>query len=444
MKKVTMSDLIQLQKVGTDKQILYIDSDQKLQKSFGVYLKKTFQKVHQAFDTKQGLELFIKYKPQVVVMELEFDEEGVLELIDDIKSKSSNTIIITLSEENDLYDLLQNIDMGICEMLLKPIPFPKLATVLTKVLPKPVVKKKQPLPKKQEPVVNKKVLAKEKSAEISIEKPKEKPTVQIKEEKQEQKTQKPKVQELKKTEEPKSVEPVKPIPQKTQKEQCYELLEGIARLQEPVEVINAYKGIIIRNYGGVVSCHKNDYFIIQVGLSQIIAAKLEKYVVLRTEKNQYIHATLKQLDIKSGSLILTNPYFLDYKQRDKNYTRFKADKSCKASVYLEKHRVDFSVDYLSFKSAELVTTNTKLHFKVEDQFDLTLGFDLSGPNKMIQEKKFTKVFAKCEVLRIDHHRSNQKIVVLMQVKKADERTLLRYLQQREEEITSEFKSIIRR
>jgi hypothetical protein len=184
--------------------------------------------------------------------------------------------------------------------------------------------------------------------------------------------------------------------------------------------------------------------VIQASATQIIAAKFERYVVLKTEQNQYIHATLKQLDIKSGSLILSSPYFLEYKQRDKNYNRFKTDSSCKASVYLEKHRVDFFVDYLSFRSAELVTTNTNLPFKVEDQFDLTLGFDLGGPNKMILDKKFTKIFAKCEVIRIDRQGANLKVVVLMQVNKADERTLQRYLQQREDEITSEFKSIIRR
>jgi DNA-binding response OmpR family regulator len=436
-----MSDLIQLQKIGSDKQLLYVDSDKKLQRSFGVYLNKTFQKVHQAYDLKQGIELFKRYKPQVVIVELDFEQPSALELLDDIKNSSSKTIIITLSEQNETYELLQHLDMGISQMLLKPITFAKLASILTKLVPITVVKKKPPVAPKPNPP---------KPKVQAVQQPKELP--KLKEDQKQQSLQKsesqpqvePKVQEkvdMKSSK--KTVTQVSQTPPKTQKELCLELIEKLEKKKELVEVLNNYKGIMIRNYANIVRSN-SEYFVIQAAPTQIIAAKFEKFVVLKTEQNQYIHATLKQLDIKSGSLILSNPYFLEYKQRDINYNRFKTDSSCKASVYLEKHRVDFVVDYLSFRSAELITTNTNLPFHVEDYFDLTLGFDLGGPNKMIQEKKFTKVFAKCEVIRIDHSSTNLKVVVLMQVNKADERTLLRYLHQREEEITQEFKSIIRR
>lgn len=444
-----MSGLVELQKVGADKKILYIENDQKLQKSFGVYLQKTFNEFYSATNTDDGYVKFEQHKPHVVIMELDLDGKDPIEFIDDIQEIRSDVVIVTVSKQSDNYELLQTLDMGLAKMLLKPVNFPDIATVLIELLPQAVVvkapvKKEQVSPqkkvvtqkppskpqktivKKQEPVVNEKKQL-----------PKQEEKAQIKKE------QKPKVAEPKKVQKEEKKEPLEVVKTKTPVELCFEFIQKLKESKILVEFFNSYKGVVVQNYGDVVSCYK-EYFEVKVGLSQIIAAKYDGFVILRTEDNKYVHAKLKQINLKDGSLKLIEPRFLDYKHRDKNFNRFKADKSCKASIYVQKKLVEFSVDYLSFRSAELLVQNKEVQFTKGDVFDLTLGFDLSGPNKMIKEKKFVKVFARCEVLRIDEKEQFNKIIVLLQVKKSGETTLLRYLSQREEEIMFEFKSIIHR
>ena len=444
-----MSDLVQLQKVGSDKEILYIENDEKLQKSFGIYLQKTFKKFHQAYDAEDGLAKFQKHKPKVVIMELNLGGKDPIELIDDIQALNPDTLIITLSDQNDDYELLQTLDMGLAKMLLKPTTFAQVATTLIDLLPvavQPKVETKQvsSLKKKTDPIKiepkqqNKQEVPKKQTVSL--------PTTQKSiEPKKEAKVEEKKIQKELKNDEPPKKELPKVVMQKekTPKELCQEEIKKISEKKELVEFLNTYKGISIRNHGEIIHC-SDDLFEIQVGLTQIIAVKYEKYTILKTTSNKYIYASLHQINLKNGSLLLKEARFLDYKQRDKDHNRFRADKSCKASIFLQKKRVDFSVEYLSFKSAELITENENINFKRGDQFDVTLGFDLSGPNSMIKEKKFVKVFAKAEVIRVDTVQGRKKIVVLLQVNKAGESSLLRYIDQREEEISYEFKTIIRR
>jgi DNA-binding NarL/FixJ family response regulator len=432
-----MSSLVELQKVGADKKLLYIEKDEKLQKSFGVYLQKTFHKFYSATNTDDGYNIFKDNKPHIVIMDLDFEGKHAIEFIDEIKEIRSDVVICTISEETDNYELLQNLDMGLAKMFVKPVLFPELMTALIEILPSAIIPK---VPEKNEQKISqtKPSIQKVIPKQISVPVPDKKP-LEVQKEEQEEKEKKKIKEDVKMVEKKEEIKPQGA----NSKELCSELIEKLIETKALVEFFNSYKGVVVQSYGDLIS-YRKDYFEVQVGLSQIVAAKYEKFIILRTEDNKYIYAKLLQINLKNGSLKLTEPRFLDYKHRDKNYNRFKTDKSCKASIYLAKKRVEFAVDYLSFKSAELIVQNKELNFKKGDSFDLTLGFEITGPNKMIKEKKFVKIFAKCEVLRIDEKETFNKIIVLLQVQKAGETSLLRYLFQREEEIMFEFKSIIHR
>ena len=60
-----------------------------------------------------------------------------------------------------------------------------------------------------------------------------------------------------------------------------------------------------------------------------------------------------------------------------------------------------------------------------------------------KEKKFTKIFAKAKVIRIDKNKSNTNIIVLLDIQKAGQNTFKKYLQQREMETIHEFKNKLR-
>ena len=455
-----MSDLIKLQKIASERSILYIDGDKALQKNYSIYFKKAFKNFYQAFDGEEGLLVFKKHKPEVVILNLELEKLDAIELISEITDIKEDIILISISEVCENYDLLQTLDMGLSKTLLKPVGFAKIANLLISLLPpppKPKVVQKPKVIEKPTPIkkpVVKKIEEKEvieksqtlikpvvKKEEIKKAEPIKKKE-SIKPLKEEVILVKKEVLKKEKLVE-KEVKKVEPGPIKTDIEICMELIRDLEVNQTLVEFINSYKGVMVLHNGVIASTAKED-FTIKVNIAQILATKTEKQILIKTQKNQYIHAQLAGIDLQNTTIKLAKPRILEYKQRDKEFARILADKSFKASIYYKKKHIDFDVSYISFRSAVLVTKNLDIDIKPNSVIDITLGFNISGPNAMIKDKKFIKVFAKCEVIRVDEKIGQRHIVVLLEVSKAGERTLQKYLLERESEIIYEFKSRIRK
>jgi len=454
-----MSDLIKLQKTASTRNLLYIDGDKVTQKNYSVYFKKAFKGFYQAFDGEEGLALFEKHKPEVVILNLELEKMDAIELISEITDINEDVILIGISEDGANYELLQTLDMGLAKSLLKPVGFAKVAHLLISLLPPPPPPPKPMLPEKPKNIeppkqeIPKRVIEKPKKVEV-------KPTPK-KVESKEQDANALKKQELKKAMEKakaaKNKEPIKKVvvkkeqpkkvlekpPVKTDLEICLDLIKELHSKQTLVEFINSYKGVMVLHDGVIEKVTKNS-FVIKVNIAQALASKSEKQILIKTVDNRYIHAQLMGLDLKTMQLEFANPRLLEYKQRNKEYARIMADKSFKASIYYKKKHVDFAVSYISFHSAVLLTEDKDIDIKAGAVIDITLGFDISGPNAMIKDKKFTKVFAKCEVIRVDEKKEGNQIVILLNVKKSGERTLKKYLMDRESEIIYEFKSRVRR
>ena len=130
-----MSDLIKLQSIASTRSLLYIDGDKTTQRSYSVHFKKAFKNFYQAFDGEEGLALFEKHKPDVVILNLELDKKDAVELISEITDINKNVIIVAITQECKNYDLLQTLDMGLAKTLLKPVEFTQIAHLLISLLP---------------------------------------------------------------------------------------------------------------------------------------------------------------------------------------------------------------------------------------------------------------------------------------------------------------------
>ena len=390
-----MSDLIKLQSIASTRSLLYIDGDKTTQRSYSVHFKKAFKNFYQAFDGEEGLALFEKHKPDVVILNLELDKKDAVELISEITDINKNVIIVAITQECKNYDLLQTLDMGLAKTLLKPVEFTQIAHLLISLLPS--------TPSKPKPATE--------QVENRL--------------------------ETKKMETPKKVVAKPRV--KTDLELCLDLIKQLQQKQTLIEFINSYKGVMVL-HSGVIEKVQGNSFYVKVNIAQALAAKSEKQILIKTIDNKYIHAQLLGVNLKTTTLEFVNPRILQYKQRGKEYSRIMADKSFKASIYYNKKHIDFAASYISFHSVVLFTQDKDIDIKVGAITDITLGFDISGPNAIIKDKKFTKVFAKCEVIRVEEKKDGYQIVVLLNVSKAGERTLKKYLTDLESEITYEFQS----
>ncbi len=452
-----MGSLEKLKNVAADKTILYTESDKVLQKNFGIYLQKIFKKFYQAYDGEEGFELFLKMKPDVVLMDLKLDKKDAIELIADIKDINEDVIILTLSTSDENYNLLQSLDMGLSGMLLKPVTFSQLVEKLIRILPpvKKVISPKVEKPKiAATPIVPKSKIVAKKQIEKKVE---TKTTVDLKvQEPIKQKTiEKPKVVEKEKQplkEKPKVV-PKEVVKKEIKTESkleikipktCMEDIKEYAKNQESILLINTYKGITIHNQGELLNFEENS-FEVKASTAQIVAAKYEKHVILKVEmKNKYIFANIINIDLKNNKLKLVKPYYISYQQRDKSVLRLTADSSFKATMFFNNTHIDFKAKQLSSQYVLLTTDTLELNIKPNMQLDLTFGFDISSPSVLIKEKKFTKTFAKGTVIRVDKTSSGIQIAMAIEVQKSGQSNFSKYLKQRENETIEELKQIMKR
>lgn len=356
-----------LKNIYENQTILYIEKDLKKHEEVVVFLKNNFLDVYQASDGLDGIKQFIRKKPNVVLTDLELDKKNGIEMIADMKQIDSEVKIIVLSSKNEEYELLQNLDMGLVDLLLKPFEEKSLTESLHKMVPADYEK------------------------------------VDYK---------------------------------------CIRDLENIFKTKEKINISNNYKGITIQNSTEIISLRKNN-FIVNVPITQVIASKYEKHSIFYIEKiNKYIFVSLKEIDIKKGTLLFTNPKYIPYKQRDNTTSRVTVDKSFKATAFVSKKHTEFEVLNISFNSASL-QINSYLDIKVENSFDFTFGFDINGPSSMINEKKFTKIFAKGKVQRVEQTSTGLSIVILLDIQKSSQNMFRKYLKQREMEIIQELKKRMR-
>lgn len=413
-----MSSLEKLKEVVNDKTILYIEKDENLQKNFGIYLKKTFKDFYQASDGLEGYNIYKKNKPDVILMDLSLDKKDAIELLADIQNEGYSGFIIVLSEYNENYSLLQSLDMGLSGVFLKPMSFSQLANNLIALLPKVT---------QQKVILNAKPVIFDKE----IQKPAVEKQIEVKSAKVETTT----LKELKE----------KPLEEKPKKiKTCMEDIKDYCDAKEEFILVNAYKGITIQNKGECFHCDLES-FELKTTVAQIVAANYEKHTILKLmNQKQHIYADVAKINLKHNMIQLKNPRYIDYVQRDKTALRIVADKSFKASIFINKIHYEFTARQVSINSVVLYSSEPVNEFVPKMEVDVTLGFEIDSPSSLIKEKKFTKVFAKGTILRVDKTPNGYEIPLNIQIQKAGQSSYMKYLKERENEVIEELKKIIRR
>lgn len=119
-----------LKSLTQDMSVLYVEDSKTLQKQVGMFLSKIFSKLYQAYDGSDGLKEYITHKPDIVITDLTMPKKNGLELIVEMKNINPEVKVIVISAHNDDETLLNVIDLGIIDFILKPIDLDKLTESL--------------------------------------------------------------------------------------------------------------------------------------------------------------------------------------------------------------------------------------------------------------------------------------------------------------------------
>jgi YesN/AraC family two-component response regulator len=101
--------------------ILYVEDDKVVNEELSFFLKKIVGTVYTAFNGKEGLIAYKKYKPDVVLTDIKMPIMSGLEMAKNIKDIDNDVPIIVTTAYDEQEYLLNSVDIGIDEYVLKPI-----------------------------------------------------------------------------------------------------------------------------------------------------------------------------------------------------------------------------------------------------------------------------------------------------------------------------------
>lgn len=101
--------------------ILYVEDEDEIREQLSNLLSRRINNLYTAKNGEEGVELFKKYQPDLIITDIQMPIMDGLEMAEEIRkvNKSIPIIVITAFNESDY--LLKSIDLGISKYLFKPI-----------------------------------------------------------------------------------------------------------------------------------------------------------------------------------------------------------------------------------------------------------------------------------------------------------------------------------
>lgn len=125
-----MNKLVELKKLSKDISILYVEDEKDLREAVATFLKKIFATVYVAINGEDGLEHYIKERPDIIITDILMPNMNGIEMLKAIKqlSPTQNSIITSAYSESEFF--LESIKLGVSSYILKPIDYAQLVDVL--------------------------------------------------------------------------------------------------------------------------------------------------------------------------------------------------------------------------------------------------------------------------------------------------------------------------
>ena len=371
-----MSDLKKLKALTENLTILYVEDSAVLLKRMSVFLNNIFKTVHQAVNGKEGLECYQRYKPDIVITDLNMPIMSGHEMIKNLKEMDPDANIIIVSAYSDTENLLESIHLGVIDFVPKPVDSNLLQEVLMKVATKVSQKTKK----------NIEVVEKE-------------------------------------------------VPKNN--ENLLKKLDIVNKSHVPIEFINHYKGVPIFDNGHIKSIDK-DSITVEVPFFQSLAIKYEGKTVLDSELlDNAIEATLEKVNAYNGTLKLKELKNLSFATNKRKQLTVEPDKYFAAVTKFNDEVLDTKVVLLSGDFISLVIDADEVKFMEGDGLDLEFNFDKVVDDQVVKKIKIT---TKGEVYIIDQRNVKQKtIMILFELESHDKSLLEAYIEKRRLDLIVEFK-----
>lgn len=116
--------------------ILCVEDEDGIRKVIVETLKYYFDNVYEARDGDEAYEMYLEYKPKIILSDIEMKNSNGISLVQKIRKNDSKTAIIMITAYSNEEYLLDLINLNICHFILKPLNLKKLNEALVKYLNK--------------------------------------------------------------------------------------------------------------------------------------------------------------------------------------------------------------------------------------------------------------------------------------------------------------------
>lgn len=110
-----------LKNINKNIKILYVEDDEITRENAVEYLQNFFEVIYEASDAIKALQLYEKYKPDIIITDIQMPKLNGLEFVQRIRQKDKKTQIIIITAFCDKDYLLKAIELGLVKYLVKPV-----------------------------------------------------------------------------------------------------------------------------------------------------------------------------------------------------------------------------------------------------------------------------------------------------------------------------------
>ncbi|QSZ42038.1 PAS domain S-box protein [Sulfurimonas aquatica] len=122
--------------------ILYVEDNRDISEEVAYMLQRYVKKLYVAYDGKEGLEAFLKNKPDIIITDIQMPIMNGLDMIEIIRKTNTEVPIIVTTAFNESDYLLKAIELHVDAYQVKPIKMKMLIKSLNKVI-EPIVLREQ-------------------------------------------------------------------------------------------------------------------------------------------------------------------------------------------------------------------------------------------------------------------------------------------------------------
>lgn len=101
--------------------VMHVEDDTSVRESLMRFLKRRFDTIFTAKDGSEGLDLYLKNKPDIVITDIQMPVMDGIEMARRIKEQDKDALIIVTTAFNEKPYLEKAQDIGITEYLKKPV-----------------------------------------------------------------------------------------------------------------------------------------------------------------------------------------------------------------------------------------------------------------------------------------------------------------------------------